>query len=387
MTEKRHAFVIMPFHIEFNSIYQELIKRPLEDVGYEVTRADSLMDQQNILSSIVQGITKADVVIADLTLTNANVFYELGLCHGLGVPVILIAQSITDVPFDLRSYKIHIYETHFDKIGKLRDFLRNIVIRHQAGEIVFSNPIKDFSIHSIQPDVIPAVTAAAQPRTEEPTDPRTGDDPKELWDFLADAEKATEDLSKLLNELLKANSVVTNKITKHTANLQMLSNNPTAGSASRFQKVSILASSDINRFSKTVEDMLPRFENTIDRLSDNYAGFLEFVNPDTGSDYDSIVNLRTTINDLFGGAKEARRAFYSFRDAAIDLANKKASKDLSRAARRQAEALGGVIDNIERVEAFCSKALNIIDSKLDRTDRASKAPQESTPTEVEQVKD
>src|SRR6185369_5698014 len=76
MTEIPRAFVIMPFDIEFDSIYEKLIKKPLEEVGYDVKRADSLIDQQNILSAIVQGIAKADLVVADLTLTNPNVFYE-----------------------------------------------------------------------------------------------------------------------------------------------------------------------------------------------------------------------------------------------------------------------------------------------------------------------
>src|SRR3712207_7145003 len=47
---------------------------------------------------------------------NPNVFYELGLCHGLRVPTVLLAQSMGEVPFDLRSYRVQIYETRFDRI-------------------------------------------------------------------------------------------------------------------------------------------------------------------------------------------------------------------------------------------------------------------------------
>jgi hypothetical protein len=106
MNKDLRAFVIMPFDPEFNSIYEQLIKPSLEDAGYEVARADNIIDQQNIIRDIVVGIARADLIIADLTTTNANVFYELGLCHGLRIPTIMLAQSMDEVPFDLRSYRV-----------------------------------------------------------------------------------------------------------------------------------------------------------------------------------------------------------------------------------------------------------------------------------------
>ena len=368
MGEKPRAFVIMPFDAEFKSIYEKLIKTSLEEVGYDVTRADSFIDQQNILSSIVQGITMANVIIADLTTTNANVFYELGLCHGVGVPVILIAQSINDVPFDLRSYRVHVYDTHFDKIGKLRDFLKDIGRRHQADEVIFSNPIRDFSTAVTSSEAFVHEVSIANDAPTGDSKKQVDDlEPKELLDFMVDANRATEDLNQLLNELLKANAIVTNKISKHTGSMQLLSNNPTAGSARRFHKISLLAASDINKFSQTVEDMLPRFEDTVERLSENYSGYLELVDLQTEKNHESILHFRVIVNQLLDGAKEARRGFHLYRDAAVELGTKKISKDLTRAARRQAEALAGVISNIERVEAFCSNTLAIIEARFGST--------------------
>ena len=48
--------------------------------------------------------------LADLTGKNANVFYEVGICHALDKPVLLMAQSMDDVPFDLRHRRVLIYE-------------------------------------------------------------------------------------------------------------------------------------------------------------------------------------------------------------------------------------------------------------------------------------
>lgn len=138
----------MPFDQEFQSIYDGLIKPALENAGYCVTRADSLLDQQNIMRDIINGIARADLVVADLTTLNANVFYELGLCHGLRIPTVLMAQSMDDVPFDLRPYKIQLYETRFDKTQKLTSALTDIGKKHKACEIVFGSPILDFSLRS-----------------------------------------------------------------------------------------------------------------------------------------------------------------------------------------------------------------------------------------------
>ena len=104
--EKKKAFVIMPFDDVFGWAYTTLIRPSFESAGFDVTRVDDLIGQRRILKDIVLAIREADVVIADLTDSNANVFYELGVAHALDKRVVLISQDITSVPFDLRSYRI-----------------------------------------------------------------------------------------------------------------------------------------------------------------------------------------------------------------------------------------------------------------------------------------
>ena len=49
-------------------------------------------------------------MIADLSVQNPNVFYEVGIAHTLEKPVLLLSQSIEDVPFDLRHRRVLPYE-------------------------------------------------------------------------------------------------------------------------------------------------------------------------------------------------------------------------------------------------------------------------------------
>ncbi len=106
MVTKPKAFVLMPFDEEFDSVYERFIKSTLEKFGFEVFRADDIQGQQSILKDVLKGIQESDLIVADLTDNNPNVFYELGIAHTFRKKVILTTQSIEDVPFDLKPYRL-----------------------------------------------------------------------------------------------------------------------------------------------------------------------------------------------------------------------------------------------------------------------------------------
>ena len=110
--EKPHSvFVIMPFAETFDDVYELGIKASVEALGWECQRADEIIHNRDIMCQVCQGIRQARLVIADLTGQNANVFYELGMAHALEKDVILLAQDVGDVPFDLRPMNIIEYAT------------------------------------------------------------------------------------------------------------------------------------------------------------------------------------------------------------------------------------------------------------------------------------
>ena len=78
-----HAFVAMPFgikeDIDFNAVFRDLIKPALEGAGFEVFRADEEMRAGNIRTDMFQELLLADLVVADLSIDNPNVWYELGV--------------------------------------------------------------------------------------------------------------------------------------------------------------------------------------------------------------------------------------------------------------------------------------------------------------------
>jgi hypothetical protein len=108
---RRTAFVLIPFAGEFDDVYHYGIIPALRRCGYNAERPDSLSLTSRVLTEIISHIAKADVVIADLSHTNPNVLYELGVAHSLGRPTILISSKSDDLPFDLRDFRVIIYQS------------------------------------------------------------------------------------------------------------------------------------------------------------------------------------------------------------------------------------------------------------------------------------
>jgi hypothetical protein len=92
----------MPFKSEFSDIYKYGIKGAAEDVGAYSERVDEQDYTESMLDRIYNQINKADVVVADMTGQNPNVFYEVGYAHALNKIVLLLTQDSNDIPFDLK---------------------------------------------------------------------------------------------------------------------------------------------------------------------------------------------------------------------------------------------------------------------------------------------
>lgn len=83
----QHIFVAMPYGerdgIHFDTIYQTLIQPALTGAGFDVFRADEAKQSGDIRADMFQELLLADLVLADITLPNPNVWYELGVRHAL----------------------------------------------------------------------------------------------------------------------------------------------------------------------------------------------------------------------------------------------------------------------------------------------------------------
>ncbi|HZF14037.1 MAG TPA: hypothetical protein VFE33_35025 [Thermoanaerobaculia bacterium] len=126
------GFVLMPFETIWSDVYEE-IRNAVGCEGLLCLRADELYGR-NVMADLWSGIYFADVVVADLTGRNANVLYEVGIAHALAKPVILLAQSDADIPFDLRTRRVVIYKATEVSEGalckKIRLLIKDILAKY-----------------------------------------------------------------------------------------------------------------------------------------------------------------------------------------------------------------------------------------------------------------
>ena len=87
---------------DFNAIYSQLIKPALEMAGFEAFRADEEATSGDILTDMFQELLLADLCIADMSIDNANVFYEIGIRHAFRKRgIVHIQAGRAYMPFDV----------------------------------------------------------------------------------------------------------------------------------------------------------------------------------------------------------------------------------------------------------------------------------------------
>ncbi len=119
------VFVIMSFKKEFDDLYA-VYKVACDSFGFEAVRIDDVVSLDRIIPRILKRIRRSAFVIADVTDTSPNVFYELGYAEGLGRPVIRTAKEGTVLPFDIVDSPVLFWSSLEELKGKLQPLLREV---------------------------------------------------------------------------------------------------------------------------------------------------------------------------------------------------------------------------------------------------------------------
>lgn len=119
------AFVIMQFTEPYNELYNDVIKKVCEkEFKLEVVRADESYGPGIIIADVINKIRESQIIIAEISPVNANVYYEVGFAHALNKPTILIADKNTKLPFDISPFRTLFYENSIGGKSKIEDGLR-----------------------------------------------------------------------------------------------------------------------------------------------------------------------------------------------------------------------------------------------------------------------
>lgn len=361
-SQQLKAFVLMPFDEEFKNVFDKLIVPALDAAGYDVKRADSDLDQQNVLKDVVRGIAHADLVVAELTSRNPNVLYELGLSHALRRNTILITQSMEDIPFDLRTYRVIQYSTQFDTAEELSSQLKAVGEAHQQGQIDFGSPISDFL-----PDHESQVVAENQELDSKKNSPVIDESvPEDESDGYLDAilaiQRADGQITKRLIAIGESTEKIGEEFEKSTQEVDELPGAGGAGMAVKAHRIASQMGDALDVYAAELSAEGPLLEADIEELISGGLTFTKWLADQEDVDVEQATAHRDSLAKLGGVSHEGIQSLAGFRQTLVGLSG--ISRDMARGAGRSITALDRIAGALEQVEAFTRKATDLLDEKL-----------------------
>ena len=116
------CFVVMPFGVkpmrdgsertyDFDKVYRVIIQRAIRQAGMQPIRADERIGSSVIHTDMFKDLRDQPVVLADLSLENPNVFYELGIRHVMtNSGTVLMCRRGAVLPFDVQLSRVIFYD-------------------------------------------------------------------------------------------------------------------------------------------------------------------------------------------------------------------------------------------------------------------------------------
>ena len=143
------CFIISPIgsetsetRIYFDKVRRHIIEPVVSELGYSTIRADEIPKPGTITKQIIEHLVNDDLVIADLTLKNPNVFYELAVRHAVGKPVILMGAIGDTIPFDLAAQRVIFYNLDPDNIVEAKEELTRQISSVESKKFIVDSPIE-----------------------------------------------------------------------------------------------------------------------------------------------------------------------------------------------------------------------------------------------------
>jgi len=186
---KKKCFVVMGFGTktdfqqqktyDLDKTYRIIIKKAVEEAGLECIRADDVVHAGVIDKPMYELLQGADVVVADLSTSNANAIYELGVRHALRPhTTIVIAEKNFKFPFDIHSLLIRTYnhlgagidaEEAEEFRGKLKQAIQELAGKNDADSPVYTflPTLREPTLGEVKE--LQSMAAAAAPAVEDQT--------------------------------------------------------------------------------------------------------------------------------------------------------------------------------------------------------------------------
>jgi hypothetical protein len=155
---RRICFMVMPYNVretgvapgvgpskvDFNALWADVLHPAIVKLGYEPVRADMELGSL-IIEEMIQRLAISDLVIADISISNANVYYEIGVRHAAKeTGCVLLSADWAKPVFDVAQMRSIRYPMPVEKLApddaaKLADFL----VKEIAEKVSGRSPVHD----------------------------------------------------------------------------------------------------------------------------------------------------------------------------------------------------------------------------------------------------
>ena len=148
MSNEKTCFVICPIgdngtetRIWSDLTFQYIIKPVVERFGYNPVRADHIKKSGMITDQIIEHLIESELVIADLTNNNPNVFYELAIRHSTKKAYIQMMKYGQRIPFDINGMRTIFFDIDLAQAEHAKDELIKQIESIEKEEFKAINPI------------------------------------------------------------------------------------------------------------------------------------------------------------------------------------------------------------------------------------------------------
>lgn len=133
--DMKKCFVVSPIGDEGSDIrnnadklFKYVIKPVCEECDLNPIRVDQINDANSITQTIIDSLDSADLVIADMTGHNPNVFYEMGYRKCTNKPIIHLKKKGENIPFDVNTIRTYEYDlTDLDSVEEIKSRLKQTI--------------------------------------------------------------------------------------------------------------------------------------------------------------------------------------------------------------------------------------------------------------------
>lgn len=363
------AFILMPFAAEFDDVYEHLIQTPLESAGFEVRRADSLLNQRSVLQDVIRGIADAALIVADVSGLNPNVLYELGLAHALGKRAVMITRNLEELPFDLRPYRANEYSIRFNEAGRIAETLTAVGEAVLNGSAQFSNPVQDFAptalVESSQVNVSPTARqsggTAASEGANDADEESDGVEDLGLLEYAELLQSAGDASVRVIGQIGESTAAIGDKMNNHTERLGRAQQNLGDKGAGVYLKILRDAAKDLDDYSGVLAPLNVEFRRSVTTTAEAATALARHRVVESDEDGEALAAEIESIREAEGEMAKAYDSVTEF--AASLLALPHMDRVFTQSARRAAQLVNETAEITEVAQSEYARARQVLEER------------------------